>query len=846
MFKLFFTAILLNLLISVEGLSQSSTQPGISGQSYHPPSEDRKPWQRLNLWLATLYKSAGLFGQRLDSSLIYASHSLGMSRLPVTAEGIDDDELLSQSQWFDQRNPGEGVRMLSKASGKKHLELMLLLGAYYSFQSFGYKNYKDSVGYFLRNALDESIKNNEKKFGCVARCLLVKHYAQCGDTLNRNSVFNELINECNKNGDKKTAARAFTYCGIYTSVAPGTVITQDIITDFANIKIEYLQKAAKIYQEINDVEGEIVALENMGYYYGVLSRLDDSFTALTKALELENSISFPYTHYTTDYLAVTTSSQGKFGEPLKYCMETVNVAEAVRDSIGLATFYSQLGLMYAMEGERDEESLKWMLKALSRYVVAKDPAIYQTLYNIVSLMNKRDGREKAALDLSINTSKKVPPSSPKDSIFHHITFANCYMAMKEYKQAEEYAASADFIRKSAPLTGTNSFNDISMIYTTLASIYFNWGKYANAKKYIELDLATEGRVALLSNDIEDYRQLITIDSVFNDPLSAVKHYKSYMQLVDSNFMVSKVRQAEELQVMYQTKEKENQIGLLKDQSKLEKANLKQATLVKNLTIAGIIAVLIIAGLLYRQNRLRKRNNNLITRKNEQLQHFLDEKEWLLKEIHHRVKNNLQIVMSLLNSQSAYINNDAALTAIHDSQHRVHAMSLIHQKLYNSENVSSIDMTNYIRELVSYLSDSFITGQRIRFEYDIEPLKMDVSQAVPLGLILNEAITNSIKYAFPRDRSGSVSVSLSNTSANHYLLIISDDGVGMPSTIKKSGSLGMSLMKGLSEDLDGNLSVETNNGTTIKISFVQDQGLRNRDSLAALRSVPNKKNVERYQ
>src|SRR5450755_1598659 len=132
-------------------------------------------------------------------------------------------------------------------------------------------------------------------------------------------------------------------------------------------------------------------------------------------------------------------------------------------------------------------------------------------------------------------------------------------------------------------------------------------------------------------------------------------------------------------------------------------------------------------------------------------------------------------MSLLNSQSAYLENDAALTAIHDSQHRVHAMSLIHQKLYNSENVSSINMSSYIRELVTYLRDSFDTGQRVRFELNIEPLEMDVSQAVPLGLILNEAITNSLKYAFPSDMDGMINISLSGTTTNHYLLSISDNG-----------------------------------------------------------------------
>jgi two-component sensor histidine kinase len=289
-----------------------------------------------------------------------------------------------------------------------------------------------------------------------------------------------------------------------------------------------------------------------------------------------------------------------------------------------------------------------------------------------------------------------------------------------------------------------------------------------------------------------------------------------------------------LNVQFDTRKKEDQIALLNKQALLEKAHVKQATLVKNMTVAGIVIAMIIAVLLYRQSRLRKKNNTVITHKNEQLQHFLTEKEWLLKEIHHRVKNNLQIVMSLLNSQSAYINNEPALTAIHDSQHRVHAMSLIHQKLYNSENLSSIDISLYIRELVSYLRDSFNTGQRIRFEYDIEPLEMDVSQAVPVGLILNEAITNSIKYAFPDDRNGIITISLSKTGNKNYLLTITDNGIGMPAHFsnKKPGSLGMSLMAGLSEDLDGNFNIESNKGTIIKISFVHDLNVRRPDTLAS--------------
>jgi two-component system, sensor histidine kinase PdtaS len=236
-----------------------------------------------------------------------------------------------------------------------------------------------------------------------------------------------------------------------------------------------------------------------------------------------------------------------------------------------------------------------------------------------------------------------------------------------------------------------------------------------------------------------------------------------------------------------------------------------------LLCATVIVIGLLLFLLYRH---KQKSNSIITQKNKQLQLCLDEREWLLKEIHHRVKNNLQIVMSLLNSQTAYIDNEPALNAIHDSQHRVHAMSLIHQKIYTEENLSSIEMSVYIRELVAYLSDSFNAKPRIRFELNIESLELDVSQAVPLGLMLNEALTNSIKYAFPEDRKGVIAITLSKSAADRYLLTITDDGVGIPFLVdyNRPGSLGMSLMAGLSEDMDGTFTIENNHGTVINITF----------------------------
>ena len=150
--------------------------------------------------------------------------------------------------------------------------------------------------------------------------------------------------------------------------------------------------------------------------------------------------------------------------------------------------------------------------------------------------------------------------------------------------------------------------------------------------------------------------------------------------------------------------------------------------------------------------------------------MLIEKEWLLKEIHHRVKNNLQIVISLLNTQSAYVDNEDALLAIQNSQHRMHAMSLIHQKLYQSDNLANIDMSWYIYELISYMRECFDTDNKINFVLDTEKVYLDVAQAVPLGLIINEAISNAIKYAFPADRKGAVKIVLKNIGYNNYELL----------------------------------------------------------------------------
>jgi two-component sensor histidine kinase len=225
-------------------------------------------------------------------------------------------------------------------------------------------------------------------------------------------------------------------------------------------------------------------------------------------------------------------------------------------------------------------------------------------------------------------------------------------------------------------------------------------------------------------------------------------------------------------------------------------------------------------LVNRQVKKLKRQQKEINQKNISLQHLIAEKEWLLKEIHHRVKNNLHIVSSLLESQAAYL-KDEALTAIKNSQHRVFAMSLIHQKLYHPEkDVTSIDMSEYLHELVKYLKDSFETGQRILFRLSLEEVSLNISIAVPLGLIMNEAITNAVKYAFPNNMQGEIIVTIKKLDQYNYRFSVEDNGVGMPEAfdMKTARSLGLKLMTGLSEDINAAFKLESMDGTKISITF----------------------------
>jgi two-component sensor histidine kinase len=205
---------------------------------------------------------------------------------------------------------------------------------------------------------------------------------------------------------------------------------------------------------------------------------------------------------------------------------------------------------------------------------------------------------------------------------------------------------------------------------------------------------------------------------------------------------------------------------------------------------------------------------------EQIRKSLAEKELLLKEIHHRVKNNLQVICSLLSLQSGYVTDRKALAMFHESQDRVRSMALVHERLYQSQDLARIDFAEYVRSLVAQLVHAYGSSSGpVAIQVNVKDVLFGIDEAVSCGLIINELVSNSLKHAFPQRRGGEIEVTVDYRNGE-YVLSISDNGIGLAEDLhsRKAEGLGLQLVSTLTEQLGGTIEVTSGEGTHYRISF----------------------------
>jgi two-component sensor histidine kinase len=269
-----------------------------------------------------------------------------------------------------------------------------------------------------------------------------------------------------------------------------------------------------------------------------------------------------------------------------------------------------------------------------------------------------------------------------------------------------------------------------------------------------------------------------------------------------------------LQAQQLEKEKALSLSLIREND-LRKATLADERNFQAFLWTGIILLMALALLVFYLFRKQQEKNSIILKQTKDL-------EFVNKEVHHRVKNNLQVISSLLDLQSKYTQDVRFESLLNESKHRVQSMAFIHQNLYESAGMNMVDMPNYIQNLVDHLWTAYQRdGEQVEIEVDVKPMQLHMDLVVSIGMIINELVTNSLKYAFTDRTNGKIRVALSETS-NLFQLEVSDNGIGIPESIDVAGanSFGYKMVRAFVQKLKGTMQIARDRGTTIQIQFTK--------------------------
>ncbi|GAB3227010.1 tetratricopeptide repeat protein [Algoriphagus aestuariicola] len=501
---------------------------------------------------------------------------------------------------------------------------------------------------------------------------------------------------------------------------------------------------------------------NLGYVYERRGKLGDAFDYASKTLKIgetyndKKAIAMAYSDMSNLFW-----KQRKYGVALEYGLKSVSIFEEIGKKDLDYDFTLHVVGNNLVELNRLEEAQRYFEKSIR---IGEQYGFYNNLsdsYIALSDLNTQKGNFAEAI------------SSGMEALKYAELLENGFMIMRSYlslgkasNAAGNFEEAVAYLEKSIE-TATPDFGD----------------KYYLSLVYLELSKALEG------------------SKQFAKALDATRTYDQLRQLVFSH---NANEQISFLQTQMELNQKESTIKL--QEAKLAKNQVIQAFI---LTLSGILVIFLFV--LYRIFLRKKKYSRLLEKKNL-------EKEFLLKEIHHRVKNNLETISSLLSLQTAQIESREFQTIMEETQNRVHSMGMIHKRLYQGENIKSIEMRDFFESLGNYTIDTFDASERIRFLSDMKPLELDVDLAIPIGLIVNELISNSLKYAFPNNCCGEIEVKLLEKD-DHLHLIVSDNGIGISENPQVLGSgFGSQLIQLLTRQLDGKMTLLRQKGTEVIFEF----------------------------
>lgn len=547
----------------------------------------------------------------------------------------------------------------------------------------------------------------------------------------------------------------------------------------------------------------------------------------------------------TDLLRATVFS--KPDDALNYARRYQEIARRAGNGFELGKGHNYGGMAYVTKGERDK-AMEQFLLALEYFRDGPDPWYTAMAYNNIGTILDQEKRDDKALEafgdalqlfrqdgdsiwvanVNNNIAGVLTRQLKYDSALHH--YAQAERLLIDAQQ-QAYAASVRMnmghirIKQGRPQEAVGSLRQAvmsypededesvrSFIHSLLGLALSRTGGLDSALFHLRSGLSIAEAAGARTERMYALEHLAEHFARTGSYKEAYERQQMAVALRDSILNEQRSAQIAEMQEKYES-------GLKDAQLAENEAQLKQRAVVIRAVAGGALLLLVAALFAYRAYRLKKRTSEQLAAKNAIIDAQLKEKELLVREIHHRVKNNLQVVSSLLDLQSRRITDQQAQDAMTSSRHRVHSMALIHQDLYRDDDLMGIAMPGYVDKLVGSLSAGLkLDDDRIRVVADVEPLSLDVDTAIPIGLILNELITNAFKYAFPDGRSGEVRITV-RREGGKLLLEVRDNGVGYDPHAQRgaeSTNFGMEMIRSFARKLRAEWSITNDGGTVARL------------------------------
>ena len=601
--------------------------------------------------------------------------------------------------------------------------------------------------------------------------------------------------------------------------------------------ITYLINSLKIYESSKNMRGMSAIYNKLGMLSFKAGKYEEGLAYFNKSLEsLHKSGDEAYSILPLHNIGTIYKVKGDQTKALQYFLKAMESAQKANNNLEVEKLLSDIG-MIAFEHNLYDKSLFYFRKALVIGETLKEKSVKADIYlnigNVYAAKNDSNlalRHFKRALDTKILLDDKKGMSN----VYH--SMGVLYFNAGHFNTALRYHKMALKLRESI-----EDQEGIAETSERIGDIYLKMKNFEAALEYINHSLAISqsiGADPITKNSYLSLAQKYAAEKKYRE---AFEYMTKYSVIKDSLNSKQNRKDLAALEFRYNFNQQQKIIDNLQKEKIIKNLEVTRANIIRNFTILISILFLIIWFIIFQRYRSRKHTNEILQAQKSQIEHknqllenvnedlsnknveletALKDKEILFKEVHHRVKNNLQIISSLFNLQKRYISDPNVMQAVIEAQSRIKSISLIHQNLYQMDNISEINFSNYINQLVTYLYEIYnVSTDQIPIEFNIAHVVFDIDKAIPLGLIFNELLSNALKYAFPTENKGIIKVSLSQRG-DEFEFRVSDNGVGFKEAMDpdKVKSLGLKLVKTLVNQLGGTFEIVNSAGVETIIRF----------------------------